>query len=41
MKYNKAYQQRPWVWTDDEVYLIDPGEQLHIMKELFQGEPTL
>ena len=45
VKYNKTYIQREWIWTDDEIYIVDPGEQLQdwlrLFYELFQGEPTL
>ena len=29
IKHNVTYQGRPWVWSDPEVYIIDPGERLH------------
>ena len=45
IKYNKAYQEREWIWTDKEIYLIDPGERLQdwlrFFFEIFQGESTL
>ena len=45
VKYNQAYHSREWVWNDDEIYIIDPGEHLHewlrTMYGIFQGEPTL
>ena len=45
IKHNKTYQNRPWIWVDLEVYVIDPGEGLHdclhAMYQVFQGEPTL
>ena len=45
IKYNKAYHTRKWVWTDEEVYLIDPGDRLHetlrALYNIFQGEETL
>ena len=41
----KTYQQRPWIWTDSEVYLLDPGEHLHdylrAFYNVFMGKPTL
>ena len=41
----KTYQQRPWIWTDPEVYLLDPGEclddYLRAFYHVFMGEPTL
>ena len=43
--HNKTHQQRPWIWTDPEVYLLDPGERLHdylrAFYHVFMGEPTL
>ena len=45
IKHKKTYQNRPWIWADPEVYVIDPGERLHdclrAMYQVFQGEPTL
>ena len=42
---NKAYKDRPWIWTDPEVYIVDPGERLHdwlrALYGRFAGEPTL
>ena len=39
------YKDRPWIWADSEVYVIDPGERLHdclrALYQVFQGEPTL
>lgn len=29
LAYNKTYQTRKWVWTDDSVILINPGNQLY------------
>ena len=33
------------MWTDEEVYVLDPGERLHdylrAFYRVFQGEPTL
>ena len=43
--HKKTYQQCPWIWTDPEVYLLDPGEGLHdylrAFSHVFMGEPTL
>ena len=43
-RHNKTYQ-RPWIWTDPEVYVLDPGERLHdylrAFYRVFMGEPTL
>ena len=45
MRHNKTYHQRPWIWADPEVYVVDPGERLHDYLRafylVFQGEPTL
>jgi len=45
VKYNQAYQDRSWVWLDDQVYVLNPGERLHdylrALYQMFQGEPTL
>ena len=42
---NKTYEQGPWLWTDPEVYVLDPGERLHDYLRafylVFKGEPTL
>ena len=45
VKCNTAYHSGEWVWTDDGVYIIDPGEQFHewlrTLYNIFQGEQTL
>ena len=45
VRHNKTYQQCPWIWSDPEVYLRDPGERLHdylrAFYHVFMGEPTL
>ena len=45
IEHNKTYQQCPWLWTDPEVYVLDPGERLHDYLRafflVFRGEPTL
>ena len=45
VRWNKTYQQRPWIRSDPEVYVVDPGEclqdWLRVFFQLFQGEPTL
>ena len=28
VRHNKTYHQRPWIWADPEVYVVDPGERL-------------
>ena len=42
---HKTYHQRPWIWADPEVYVVDPGERLHDYLRafylVFQGEPAL
>ena len=44
-RHNKTYQQRPWIWTGPEDYLLDPGKRLHdylrAFYYVFMGEPTL
>lgn len=44
-RHNKTYKERPWLLTDEEVYVLDPGERLHdylrAFYQVFQGEPTL
>ena len=44
VRHNKTYQQCPWIWTDPEVYLLDPGDRLHdylrAFFHVFMGEPT-
>ena len=29
LKHNETYRSRKWVWTDPEVILIEPGNQLY------------
>ena len=45
IKHNKTYKDRPWIWTDREIYIVNPGERLHdylhVFYDCFQGEPTL
>ena len=45
IEHNKTYKQCPWLWTDPEVYVLDPGERLHDYMRafylVFKGEPTL
>ena len=48
IRHNATYQNRPWIWTDPEVYIPhnpDPGERLHdwlrVLYQRFQGESTL
>ena len=45
IEHNKTYKQCPWIWTDPEVFVLDPGERLHDYLRafylVFRGEPTL
>ena len=45
IEHNKTYKQCPWLWTDPEVYILDPGERLQDYLQafylVFKGEPTL
>ena len=45
IEHNKTYKQCPWLWTDPEVYVLDPGERLYDYLRafylVFKGEPTL
>ena len=45
IEHNKTYKQCPWLWTDPEVYVLDPDERLHDYLRafylVFKGEPTL
>ena len=45
IEHNKTYKQCPWLWTDPEVYVLDPGEHVHNYLRafylVFKGEPTL
>lgn len=47
IRYNKAYQGRPWLWTtiperktSPSVYMVNPGKRLHdylrVLYEIFQ-----
>ena len=42
---NKTYKQCYWLWTDPEVFVLDPGERLYdylrAFYQVFQGEQTL
>ena len=44
-RHNKTYRARAWLWTDPEVFVVDPGERLHdclrAFYTVFAGEPTL
>ena len=45
LKHNETYRSRKWVWTDPEVILIEPGNQLYYWIEkignLLAGSKTL
>ena len=45
IEHNKTYEQFPGLWTDPEVYVVDPGERLHDYLRafylVFKGSPTL
>ena len=45
LKYNKAYLERSWIGSDDEVYIVDPHDRLHdtirVFYKIFEGESTL
>ncbi len=45
IEWNKAYQDRKWIYSDDNIHLVDPGDKLHeyirVFVDMFQGEDTL
>ena len=45
VRWNKTYQGRSWVWTDPQVFIVDPGdrlqEYLRAFYSIFAGESTL
>ena len=46
IEHNKTYKQCPWLRTDPEVFVLDPGERLQdyvraFFYLLFKGDPTL
>ena len=45
LKHNKTYKSRGWVWTDNKVILIEPGNNLYYLIEkiskLLAGSKTL
>ena len=45
LKHNETYRSRKWVWTDPEVILIEPGNQLYYWIEkignLLAGPKTI
>ena len=45
VRWNKAYLACRWIWTDPEVYVVEPGEHLHdwllVLYGCFTGDPTL
>ena len=45
IRWNKTYHSRSWVWTDPQVFIVDPGdrlqEYLRAFYSVFAGESTL
>ena len=45
LKWNKTYHTKPWIWEDDNVYLVDPEDELYnyinFFSKIFAGEETL
>jgi len=45
LKYNIAYKERAFIWRDDEIYLVDPSnnlsEYLEFFYKAFEGTQTL
>ena len=45
LEYNKAYRERSWIRSDNEVYIVNPHERLHdtirAFYMIFKGESTL
>lgn len=45
VRYNQVYQECTWMWSDPEVYIVDPGDRLHdylrAFYRMFEGERTL
>ena len=45
VRWNKTYHSRSWVWTDPQVFIVDPGdrlqEYLRAFYSVFAGESTL
>ena len=45
LRYNKAYRERSWIKSDNEVYIVDPHGRLHdtirAFYTIFEGESTL
>ena len=41
IRHNKTYHQRPWIWTDPEVYVLDHPRLPAGIFHVFTGEPTL
>ena len=45
LKWNKTYHNRKWIWTDDNIFLINPKDNLYIIlkefSKLFQNMETL
>ena len=45
VRWNKTYHGRSWIWTDPQVFIVDPGdrlqEYLRAFYSIFAGESTL
>ena len=45
LKYNRSYKNRQFIWTDNEIYLVNPSDKLNETLEyyytLFEGTNTL
>ena len=45
VRHNRTYQLSAWLWSDPEVFIVDPGERLHVnlraFYTMFTGQPTL
>ena len=45
IRHNKTYLGCDWIWSDPEIYILDPEDRLHdwlrAFYKQFQGEPTL
>ena len=45
LRWNKTYRERPWIWKDEYVFCIEPGDKLinyiESLSKLLAGESTL
>ena len=45
LKYNKSYIERKFIWTDDNIIIVDPSDQLSTCLDFYfklcEGRPTL